>query len=109
MKRRMTHACRDREHVAIDHEAIETGHRVDIDEVSGARHAKRHHRHEALTAGKNAAIERAEFSQLRHRVVDGFRGVINKRRGFHRIIVPSVSRKDGFGGHRCVTVHRWIV
>jgi hypothetical protein len=88
MKRRVTHACRNREHVAIDRKPIETGHSVDINEVSGSRHAECHHRHEALTAGKNAAIEWAEFSELRHCVVDSFRRVINKRRGFHWIIIP---------------------
>ena len=85
MKRRVTHAGRDREHVRVDRQTVETGDRVDVDQMRGPRHAKRHHRHETLTAGENAAVERAQLGQLRHHVVDGLWRVIDKRRGFHRV------------------------
>jgi len=47
-----------------------------------------------LSAGKNAPIERAQFGELRQYVIDGRRGVINKRRGFHRIRAPFACSGD---------------
>ncbi len=48
------------------------------------RHAERHHWDQALAAGQDAAIARAELGELRYRVVHGFRRMIDERRGLHR-------------------------
>ena len=84
VERRMAHAGADRKHAVGDREAIETGYPIDVDEMGRPRHAKRHHRDEALTAGEHAAILRAEFSEVRQRVIDRLRRVIGERRWFHR-------------------------
>ena len=83
MKRRVAHARRDRKFVPLDSKTIKTGDRIDVDQMRRPRHAERHHRHQTLAAGKDAAVERSQFRQLRYRLVDGFRSVINKRRWFH--------------------------
>src|SRR5580692_1863391 len=73
-----------RTHAALDREAIETGDRIDVDEMRRPRHAERHHRDEALTAGEDAAVLRTEFSEVRQRVIDRLRRVVDERRRFHR-------------------------
>ena len=93
----MAHARPDRKHAALDREAIETGDRIDIDEMRRPRHAERHHRDEALTAGEDAAVLRTEFSEVRQRVIDRLRRVVDERRRFHRAR-PFGGRERGFAG-----------
>ena len=103
VERGMAHARPDRKHAALDREAIETGDRIDVDEMRRPRHAERHHRDEALTAGEDAAVLRTEFSEVRQRVIDRLRRVVDERRRFHRAR-PFGGRERGFA--RMLSSHR---
>ena len=74
----------DRQHAVLDREPVETGDRIDVDKMRRPRHAKRHHRDQALTAGEHATILRSELGEVRQRVFDRLRRVIDERRWFHR-------------------------
>ena len=95
MKRGMAHARADRKRAALDREAVETGDAIDVDEMRRARHAERHRRDEALTAGEHAPVLRTEFSEVRQRVIDRLRRVVDERRRFHRAR-PLDGRERGF-------------
>src|ERR1700677_4548620 len=84
----MSYTRRDREYVLINRKAIQTSNRVDVDEVSGPRHSKRHHGHETLPTGQNTTVSRGQFGEHRHSVVNGLRRVISKRSRLHRIKSP---------------------
>jgi len=88
MKRGMTHARGNLQHIVGDREPFKTFNSIDIDQMRRPRHAKRHHRNEALAAGKNAAVERRELGELIHDLFDGPWSVISERRGLHRTICP---------------------
>src|ERR1700689_3901431 len=88
MKRRMTNARGNLQHIVGAREPFEIFDPIDVDQMRRASQAKRHHRNEALSAGKNAAVERRELGELIHDLFDGPWGVVSKRRGLHRTICP---------------------
>jgi len=67
-------------------DAVERGDAVDVDEMRGLGQPERHGGHEALAAGEHAAVLRRDLGQQRDRFVDGFRRVVAKRRGLHRLV-----------------------
>ena len=85
MERRVTDASGNRQRIAFDRKSVETGDIVDVDQMCRPRHAKRHHRHQALPAGEYAAVVRAQFGELGDCLIDSPWRVITKRRRFHRV------------------------
>ena len=69
----------------VDREAVERLDAIDVDEMGGLGEPERHGRHQALAAGQHAAVLRGDFGEQRHRLIDGFRRVIAKRRRLHRM------------------------
>src|SRR5437764_6709775 len=79
----MANASADREFAVGDRDPIERLDAIDIDEVRGLGEPECHGRHEALTAGQDAAVVGGKFGEQRDRFVDRFRRVIAENRRFH--------------------------
>jgi hypothetical protein len=79
----MAHARSDRKFAVLDREPVESRHRVDVDKMRREREPQCHRRHEALTAGDDAAVVGRYLREHCHRLVHRVRRVIFKSCGFH--------------------------
>ena len=80
----MTDAGADAEPAILDHQAIEPGHPVDVDQMLRPRQPERHGRHEALPAGQHATVVGTVLREQVQRFGDGSWGVVLERGGLHR-------------------------
>jgi hypothetical protein len=83
VKRLMAHARADHEPAILHGKLAERLDAVDVDEMVRTRQAKRHRRHEALSAGQHAPVVRRMFGQQDERLLDRLRRVILERGGLH--------------------------
>ncbi len=84
MERRVTHAGADDELAVRHRDAVERRDAVDVDEMRRLGEAKRHGRHQALTAGQHASVLAGDFGEESDRLIDGFRRMIAECRRLHR-------------------------
>src|SRR5436190_2688225 len=101
----MANASADREFAVGDRDPIERLDAIDIDEVRGLGEPECHGRHEALTAGQDAAVVGGKFGEQRDRFVDRFRRVIAENRRLHRTMdacLAAPSQRWGTGDGRKV-------
>ena len=83
MKCGVAHSRADQQLAVIRFDAIEPGHLVDVDKMCRLRQPERHDRHEALPAGKHAAVLRRDLGKNFQRLVERPRHMADERRRLH--------------------------
>jgi hypothetical protein len=79
----MTHEGANGKFISIDREPIKSVDIIYVDQMGRFCHPKRHNRHKALSAGKNAAMFRSNFGKDCKSFFDGAGSVTNECRCFH--------------------------